>query len=389
MRDFEFQNKTRVVFGKNAQERTGELTAQMGKKVLLHYGGGSIKKSGLYDQVIQSLRDSHVEVFELSGVKPNPRLSLVQQGIEICRKEGIEAILAVGGGSVIDSAKAIGVGVPYQGDVWDFYNGKGEPKEMMPLGVILTLPAAGSETSFSSVVTNEEGPYKRGLTHPCLRPEFALLNPELTYTLPDFQTACGISDMLAHVMERYFSDAQDVELTDQMCEAVMRTIIHQAYRVMSDPEDYSARAEIMWAGTMAHNDILDTGRGGDWGSHAIEHEISALYDVAHGAGLAVVFPAWMKLVHQSDIPRFARFARQVFGIEYNDWDPGETAWKGIEALEQFYLDMGLPIRLSQWDIKEEDLPVMAKRATMNDSTKLGEICPLGEDDVLNVLKLAR
>ena len=291
MINFTFQNATKIVFGKETESLVGEEINKIGKKVLLHYGGGSIKKSGLYDAVVNSLKKANVEIVELSGVKPNPRLSLIQEGITICKEQGIDSILAVGGGSVIDSAKGIAIGALYNGDVWDFYTGKAYVEAALPIGVILTIPAAGSETSGGSVVTNEDGWYKRSTGGDALRPKFSILNPELTYTLPDYQTACGIVDMFAHILERYFTKTTNVEVTDRMAEGVMKAIIDNAPKVLNSSKDYNARAEIMWAGTVAHNDSLSTGKVGDWGSHDIEHEMSGIYDIAHGAGLAIVFPA--------------------------------------------------------------------------------------------------
>ena len=330
MINFTFQNATKIIFGKDTESLVGEEINKIGKKILLHYGGGSIKKSGLYDAVIKSLKNANVEVVELSGVKPNPRLSLIQEGIKICKEQGIDAILAVGGGSVIDSAKGIAAGALYDADVWDFYTGKANIKAALPIGVILTIPAAGSETSGGSVVTNEDGWYKRSTGSDLLRPQFSILNPELTYTLPDYQTACGIVDMFAHILERYFTRTQNVEVTDRMSEAVMKVIIDNGLKVLQDSKDYNARAEIMWAGTIAHNDILATGKVGDWGSHDMEHEISGIYDIAHGAGLAIVFPAWMTYVHKEDIPRFAQYANRVWNVDINVFNMEETALEGIK-----------------------------------------------------------
>ncbi|HRX16262.1 MAG TPA: iron-containing alcohol dehydrogenase [Spirochaetota bacterium] len=388
MENFDFYNKTKIVFGKDVENKAGEECKAIGSKVLLHYGGGSIKKSGLYDRVVKSLKDAGVDYVELAGVKPNPRLSLVKEGIQICRKENIDLILAVGGGSVIDSAKAIGVGVHYEGDVWDFYMGKASPEKMLPLGVVLTIPAAGSEASPSSVISNEEVQLKKGLTNICLRPEFSLLNPELTYTLPDYQTACGITDMFAHVMERYFTTTKGVELSDRLCESVMKTVVHQAYRVLKDPKDYTARSEIMWAGTIAHNDMIGCGRSQDWSSHGIEHEISAIYDVAHGAGLAVVFPAWMKHVYTNNIGRFARFAHEVFNVDYDFEKPERTALEGIAALERFFKDIGMPVRLSEMDIDDKNIETMASKVTGNGAHSIGGFKELSKDDVKAILKLA-
>ncbi|MDA3900255.1 MAG: iron-containing alcohol dehydrogenase [Spirochaetes bacterium] len=388
MLNFDFYNKTKIFFGKDVELQAGSLCKATGAKVLLHYGGGSIKKSGLYDRIVKSLNDADVQFVELGGVQPNPRLSLVKEGIELCRKEKIGLILAVGGGSVADSAKAIGVGVEYAGDVWDFYMGKASPEKMLPVAVVLTIPAAGSEASPSSVISNEEAELKKGLTNIILRPEFSLLNPELTYTLPDYQTACGIADMLAHVMERYFTTTKGVELSDRLCESVMKTVIHQAYRVMQNPEDYTARAEIMWAGTIAHNDMIGCGRSQDWSSHGIEHEISAIYDVAHGAGLSVVFPAWMKHVYKSNVGRFARFAHEVFNVDYDFENPESTALQGIAELEQFFRDINLPVRLSDMDIDDTNIEKMASKVTDDGSHTIGGFKELTKSDIQNILNLA-
>jgi hypothetical protein len=337
MENFTFLSPTKIIFGRGVENQVGDETRVYSKKVLLHYGGGTIKRIGLYDRVVKSLRDAGVEFIELGGVQPNPRLSLVKQGIELCRKHNIDFILAVGGGSVIDSAKAIAVGVPYEGDVWDFYSGKEVPEKALPVGVVLTIPAAGSEASKSSVITNEDGWYKRGLNVEIIRPKFAIMNPEITFTLPPYQTACGAADIMAHVMERYFTHQKDVDFTDRLCEATLKTIIKNVPIVLEEPENYQARAEIMWASTIAHNDLLSTGRIGDWASHAIEHELSGIYDVPHGAGLAVVFPAWMKYVYKEDVDRFVQFATRVWDVEMDFSNPDRTALEGIYRLTQFGL----------------------------------------------------
>ena len=386
MINFTFQNATKVIFGKETESLVGEEISKIGKKVLLHYGGGSIKKSGLYDEVIRSLKKENIEVVELSGVKPNPRLSLVQEGILICKEQNVDAILAVGGGSVIDSAKAIAAGALYNGDVWDFYTGKASIEAALPIGVILTIPAAGSETSGSSVVTNEDGWYKRGAGGESLRPVFSILNPELTYTLPDYQTACGTIDMFAHILERYFTKVQNVEVVDRMSEAVMKAIIDNAPKVLQGSQDYNARAEIMWAGTLAHNDILSTGRIGDWASHDIEHEISGIYDIAHGAGLAIVFPAWMTYVYKEDIPRFAQYANRVWNVDINPFNMEEAALEGIKRTKAFFKSLGMPVSLKDADIPADRIDEMAKKGTGNGP--LGQFMPLYEKDVAAILKLA-
>jgi len=363
MDNFTFLNPTEIIFGKGTQKEVGALTAKHSKKVLLHYGGGSIKRTGLYDQVVQSLKEAGVEYVELGGAQPNPRLSLVRKGIDLVRSEGIDFILAVGGGSAIDSAKCIAVGVPYEGDVWDFFTAKATPKTALGVGVVLTIPAAGSESSNSLVITNEDGWYKLALAGDFAFPKFSILNPELTFTLPTYQIACGITDMFAHVMERYFTNTKNVDLTDKLCEAIMRSIILNGPKAISDPSNYDAQAEVMWCGALAHNNLVGTGRESDWASHRLEHELSAIYDIAHGAGLAIVFPAWMKHVYKHDVTRFAQYANKVFGVEYDFWNPEATALEGIARLEHFLEGIGMPIRMPQ-DLEniEGNIPIMAKKA---------------------------
>jgi alcohol dehydrogenase YqhD (iron-dependent ADH family) len=389
MYNFTFKNKTKIIFGKSTEEAVGLETAKYSDKVLLHYGGGSIKKTGLYERIKKSLSEQNIEIFELGGVLPNPRLSLVQEGIKLCKSENIGFILAVGGGSVIDSAKAIGIGVCYDGDVWDFYDYKKSPEKMLSLGVVLTIPAAGSESSSGSVITNSEKKLKRPCGAECMRPDFAILNPELSFTLPSYQTACGISDMFAHTMERYFTQTKNVELTDRLCEAVMKTIINQGRILLDNPDDYSARAEIMWCGTIAHNDITDTGRVSDWASHDMEHEISAMNDIAHGAGLSIVFPAWMKYLYKENINRFVQFATRVFNIDPDFDRPEQTALKGIKALESFYKELKLPTRLSEVGFDETLIPEMAEKASLKDSKTLGNFKKLKQKDIEAIYNLAR
>lgn len=387
MQNFVFQNATKIIFGKDTEKEIGKETAPFGKKVLLHFGGGSIKQSGLYDTVVTSLKEHNIEIYELGGVKPNPRVSLVREGIAICKEHNVDLILAVGGGSVIDSAKAIAAGVNYDGDVWDFFTGKASVTNCLPIGVVLTIPAAGSETSAGTVITNEDGLYKRSTGHETMRPKFAILNPVLTYTLPPYQTACGITDMIAHILERYFTTQKNVELTDRLCEATLKTIIHNAHTVIEQPENYDARAEIMWAGTIAHNDSLSTGRIGDWASHDIEHEISGIYDVAHGAGLAIVFPAWMKYVYRNDLNRFAQFAHRVWDVEIDLHDIEKTALAGIKKTQQFFSSIGMPITLKEANIGPEHIEEMAKKAT--ERWPLGNFVKLHEQDVAQILHLAK
>lgn len=388
MKNFEFLSSTKIIFGKNTENKAGELSREYGKKVLLHYGGGSIKKFGLYEKVVKSLKEAEVDFIELGGVQPNPRLSLVNEGIKLCRENDIDFILAVGGGSVIDSAKAISLGVPYQGDVWDFYIGQAQPESNLPVGVILTIPAAGSEASNSTVITKEEGNLKRGFNHDMNRPVFAIMNPELTYTLPKYQTAAGVVDMMAHIMERYFTHQSNVNLTDGLCESTLKTIMKNALIAMEEPENYDARAEIMWAGTLAHNGLLGTGRIEDWSSHAIEHELSGIYDVAHGAGLAVVFPAWMQYVYKENINRFVQFATNVFNVDYDYNNPERTALEGIWRLKEFFIRIEMPITLKELNIPADRLEEMAKKCKRPNDGKLGNFVPLTEEDILEILKIA-
>ena len=384
MNNFTYFNYTNIVFGKDTEDQVGELTAKMGKKALLHYGTGSIKRSGLYDRVIASLKAAGVEFVELGGVVPNPRLSLVHEGIALCRREQVDCILAVGGGSAIDSAKAIALGVPYEGDVWDFYEGKATPGEnVLPLGVVLTIPAAGSETSIGTVITKEEGLLKRPAGGDYLRPQFAILNPVLTYTLPFHETANGVSDMMAHIMERYFTNTLGVDFSDRLCEAAMRSIIHIAPKLKDNPTDYDARADIMWAGCVAHCDILGLGREADWASHDIEHELSGIYDIAHGAGLSIVFPAWIKHVYKDNMPRFVQWAMRVFDVDLPLHDEDAIVLEGVRRLEEFFKQMDLPVRLSDIDIDDTHFEEMAEKAA-----PVGNFRKLTKEDIVAIYRLA-
>jgi alcohol dehydrogenase YqhD (iron-dependent ADH family) len=392
MVNFDYENPTRVIFGKGSIPQAGSLIKEYGgSRVLFHFGGGSIKANGVYDAVKKSLAAAGLETAELGGVKPNPRLSLVREGIALCREKKIDFILAVGGGSVIDSAKAIGVGIPYDGDVWDFYSGTAVPKKTVPVATVLTIPAAGSEISWSSVITKDEGLWKRPLDTKLIYPVFSILDPETIYSLPAYQVGCGITDMFIHVTERYFTRVGNVELTDRFCEAVMKTIINNAKRLLLNPKDYDACAEIMWSGSLAHNNLAGTGRVGDWASHMIEHELSGFNDVAHGAGLAVIVPNWMKYVYKQDLPRFTRFAVQVFNIEENLYNPEETALRGIKALKEFFASLGMPLTLKEIGIEEKDFPAIAEKVKKFDTAKgtVGNSFPLTNADIAGILKLAK
>jgi len=387
MLNFDFQNKTEIIFGRDTEDRIGKEALKYGKRVLLHYGGGSIKRSGLYDRVMKKLKEENIEVFELAGVKPNPRLSLVNEGIKICKDQGVDLILAVGGGSVIDSAKAIGAGVKYEGNVWDFFEGKAVVEDTLPLGVILTLPAAGSESSSGSVITNEDGWYKKSFGGNVVRPKFAIMNPELTYTLPKYQTAAGAVDIMAHVMERYFTNEENVDFTDRLCEATLKTIINNAPKALANPEDYASRAEIMWASTIAHNGLLCTGRSTDWSSHNIEHELSGIYDMTHGAGLAVIFPAWMKYVYKHNIDRFIQFATRVWDVDYDFNNPEATALEGIRRMEEFFTRVGMPVTLAEAEITDNRYEEMAEKAVGTGT--MGGFVSLNKEDIVKIYELAR
>ena len=348
MKDFVYYAPTEVVFGKGSEEKIAALVKKYGgHKVLVHYGGQSAKKSGLLDKVCRLLEEGGVAYLLLGGVVPNPRLSKVHEGIDLCRKEGVDFLLAVGGGSVIDSAKAIACGVPYDGEVWDFYSGKADAACYLPVACVLTIPAAGSEMSDSSVITNEDGDVKVGYSNALSRPKFAIMNPERTFTLPPYQTAAGVTDMMMHTMERYFSHDDDMDFTDSLAEALLRSMKENAYKVLADPEDYRARAQVMWGGSVAHNDLTGCGLTGDWATHELEHELSGLYDATHGAGLAAIWPSWARYVYKENVSRFVRFAVKVMDVPEDFTDPEGTALRGIAAMERFYHDIGMPTNIPE------------------------------------------
>jgi len=386
MENFNFYSPTEFVFGMDRENECGALVKKYGgTKVLIHYGGGSAVRSGLIDRVKASLDAAGIPHVELGGVKPNPHDSLVYKGIEIVRQNGIDFILAVGGGSTIDSSKAIAMGVPYKGDFWDFYEGKASATSALPIGVVQTIAAAGSEGSGDSVITKEDGMLKRGASSEHIRPKFAVQNPALLCTLPAYQTACGITDIMAHVFERYFTNTLEVEITDRLCEAVLLTMVKEGPRAIADPANYQVRANIMWAGTVAHNGVVGCGRSQDWNSHAIEHELSALYDCAHGAGLAVIMPAWMEYVVDHNVMRFAQMATRVFGCEMNFENPKSTALEGIKAFRRFLHSIGMPINLAELGAKEEDIPKMVEKLNPGDGWGF---VPLKAKDVTEIYKIA-
>ena len=386
MNNFTFFSPTYFVFGKDEENNAGKYVKRFGgSKVLIHYGGGSVVRSGLLERVKNSLQEQGIASVELGGVKPNPRSGLVYEGIELCRKENVDFVLAVGGGSTIDSAKAIAAGTVYEGDFWDFYMGKPVTKAL-PVGTILTIAAAGSEGSPDSVITKEEGMLKRGASGEAYRPVFSILNPALTQTLPAYQTACGITDIMAHLFERYFTNTRDVEVTDRVIEGLLMTMIHEAPKVIADPNDYQARANIMWAGMIAHNNCCGVGRVQDWASHALEHELSALYDCAHGAGLAVVFPAWMEYTMHHDVMRFAQVASRVWGCPMDFQNPEVTAKAGILAFRNFLKSIGMPQSITEFGGKEEDVSYLAHTAAYGNGNggRLGSFVSLSEEDMANI-----
>ena len=389
MENFEFYSPTCFVFGKETENRAGELVKRFGgTKVLIHYGGGSVVRSGLLDRVKASLENENIPYVELGGVKPNPRSGLVYEGIDLCKKENVDFILAVGGGSTIDSSKAIAAGVLYDGDFWDFYSGK-PITEALPVGTILTIAAAGSEGSGDSVITKEEGMLKRGASGNAIRPKFSILNPALTQTLPAYQTAAGITDIMAHLYERYLTNTEEVEVTDRLIEALLLTMIHEGPRVIADPDNYEARANIMWAGTMAHTNSCGVGRSQDWLSHMIEHELSALYDCAHGAGLAVTMPA----VHTYEMPhnvmRFAQVAVRVWGCQMDFAHPEVTAKAGIEAFRNYLISIGMPKNFEELGAKEEDIPKLVDVLLHGNGGNgtISGFMTLGEEDCTKIYQL--
>lgn len=393
MKDFSFYAPTEVVFGRQSEEQVAQLVKRYGgTKVLVHYGGQSAKRSGLLDKICSLLDQGGVAHVELGGVVPNPRLSKVHEGISLCRQNGVDFILAVGGGSVIDSAKAIAYGVPYDGDVWDFYVGKAAPQCCLPVASVLTIPAAGSEMSEASVITNEDGDVKLGYSNNISRPKFAIMNPERTFTLPAYQTAAGVTDIMMHTMERYFNTNGDMTLTDAVAEALMRTMRECVFDVLKNPEDYRNRAQIMWAGSLAHNDVTGDRTAGDWATHQIEHELSAMFDVTHGAGLAVVWPSWARYVYKEDVSRFVRFAVNVAGVENDFTDPEGTALKGIAAMERFYHAIGMPNSIHELigrEVTDEEIKEMARKCTRNYAITQGQFKKLNAQDIEEIYRMAR
>jgi alcohol dehydrogenase YqhD (iron-dependent ADH family) len=392
IKDFNFYAPTRIVFGKQSEEQVPQLIkSNGGRRVLVHYGGGSARRSGLLDKLERLLTDAGISFVELGGVVPNPLLSMVRKGIELCRREQVDFILAVGGGSVIDSAKAIGYGVGYAGDVWDFWDGKAVPQSCLPIGVVLTIPAAGSEMSSSCVITHDELLLKRGINSDLCRCRFCVMNPERTYTLPPFQTAAGATDIMMHTMERYFSRYEDMTLTDAIAEALLRTVKDSVQVVLQKPEDYRHRAQIMWAGSLAHNDLTECGTEKDFATHRLEHELSSMYGVTHGAGLAALWGSWARFVMPRHTSRFAQFAVNVMGVANDFAYPEETALRGIEAVEQFYRTIGMPTSIPELTGRratDEEISTMVSRCSRGGTITLGAIEVLSPDDMETIYRMA-
>ena len=393
MKDFNYYAPTEVVFGENSEEQVAALVKKYGgTKVLVHYGGKSAERSGLLDKICGLLTDGGIAFKKLGGVVPNPRLSLVHEGIKLCREEGIDFILAVGGGSVIDSSKAIAYGVPYEGEVWDFYLGKDKATKMLPVASVLTIPAAGSEMSEASVITNEDGDVKLGYSNTLARPKFAIMNPKRTFTLPPYQTAAGVTDMMMHTMERYFTKDDDMDLTTDIAEAMLRSMKDAIFAVLKNPEDYRYRAQIMWGGSLMHNGLTGCGVTDDWATHQLEHELSGMFDVTHGAGLAAIWPSWARYVMHENLSRFVRFAVNVMDVPNDFTDPEGTALKGIEAMERFYHAIGMPINIKELigkDITDEEIKEMTRKCSRNYQHTCGQLKVLKAEDMENIYKMAR
>lgn len=387
MEDFNFKSGTQIIFGKDTENDIGKYVSKYSKKILIHYGGNYLNELGIIDRVTTSLKNYNVEYVILDGVVPNPRLSLVNEGINLCRKEKIDFILAIGGGSSIDSAKAISMGVKYKGDVWDFYTGDSILTEALKVGVILTIPGSGSEMSMSSIITNENEKLKYGVDSELIVPEFSILNPEMCYTIPPYLIACGIADILSHLFERYFTPTQNVILSDRILEGAMKSILEIGPKLMEDPKNYDYCAEFMWMASIAHNGMLDAGRVSDWASHRIEHEISALYDITHGAGMAIIFPAWMKYTKEIDINRFNQLAVNVFNISENTSDKDRLANEGIKCVENFFEKLGLKIKLTDAGIPLNKFEEMAAKA-LGFNHSIGNFKKLNKEDIVKILELS-
>ena len=392
MLDFNFCVSTNFIFGKDAHKKIGEVVSSYGvKKVMLVYDSGDfLKTTGLLDTVLDCMKASGLEVTELTGVLPNPRLGLVHEGVALGRKNQVEMVVALGGGSTIDTAKAIAAGIPYDGDVWDYFSnvmGAHPVFKALPIGVILTIAATGSESSAGCMITNEDGWLKYGCGGPAMRPTFAIMNPEITCSLPAYQTACGVADMFTHVAERYFTNTPDTYIIDGMAEGLMRSLTEVGPKLMKDLKNYDYRSEVMWAGTVAHNDTVGVGREQDWATHDLSYEISALYDLTHGAAVSIMLYAWMKYVYKHDIPRFVRYAKHVMGVDTEGRDPEEAALEGIEKTAEFLKTLGVPLHLSEVSIDDSRFEEMATKALAHRET-VGFFVPLNKEQIIEVYRMA-
>ena len=392
IKDFNFYAPTRVVFGRDSEAQLPQLIRSCGaSRVLVHYGGSSARKSGLLDKVFAMLDEAGIGYVELGGVVPNPLLSMVRKGIALCREQKVDFILAVGGGSVIDSSKAIGYGVGYDGDVWDFWCGKAVPQSCLPIGVVLTIPAAGSEMSSSAVITKDEGLVKRGINSDLCRCKFCIMNPERTYTLPPYQTAAGATDIMMHTMERYFSKYEEMTLTDAISEALLRTVKDCVIEVLRHPEDYRYRAQIMWAGSLAHNDLTECGTEKDFATHRLEHELSALFGVTHGAGLAAIWGSWARYTMNNHLTRFVQFAVNVMGVTNDFTHPEHTALLGIEAMEDFYRRIGMPTNIPELigrPVTDDEIALMVRKCSREGTITVGAMEVLHEQEMTDIYRLA-
>lgn len=392
IKDFNFYSPTQVVFGKSAEEQLAALVRRYGgTRVLVHYGGGSARRSGLLDKVFGLLSDAGIGYVELGGVVPNPLLSKVKEGIGLCRKENVDLILAVGGGSVIDSAKAIAYGVPYDGDPWDFWDGKAVPQSSLPVGTILTIPAAGSEMSDSCVITRDEDLNKRGFNNDLCRCKFAIMNPERTYTLPPYQTAAGATDIMMHTMERYFSRYDGMTLTDSIAESLLRTVKDSIFEVLKNPTDYRHRAQIMWAGSLSHNNLTECGLEKDFATHRLEHELSAIFGVTHGAGLAAMWGSWARFVMPKHVSRFVQYAINVMGVTNDLTDPEGTALRGIEATERFFHAIGMPTSIPELlgrEVTDDEIALMVRKCSRGGTITLGSIEKIGTKEMETIYRMA-
>ncbi|MBR4338002.1 MAG: iron-containing alcohol dehydrogenase [Bacteroidaceae bacterium] len=393
MKDFKYYAPTEVVFGEQSEEQVARLVKKYGgTKVLVHYGGKSAERSGLLGKICGLLTEGGIAFVSLGGVVPNPRLSLAKQGIELCRREGVNFILAIGGGSVIDSAKCIAYGVCMEGDVWDVYLGNATPTAMLPVGCVLTIPAAGSEMSESSVITNEDGDVKLGYSNNLSRPKFAIMNPRRTFTLPPYQTAAGVTDMMMHTMERYFTKDDDMDFTTDIAEAMLRSIKTAVFAVLRNPENYRYRAQIMWGGSLMHNGLTGCGITDDWATHQLEHELSGMFDVTHGAGLAAIWPSWARYVMHENLSRFVRFAVNVMDVPNDFTDPEGTALRGIEAMERFYHAIGMPTSIRELigrDVTDDEIREMARKCSRDYTATCGALRVLHADDMEAIYRMAR